>query len=198
MNYHEHLTTDYWKAASAKVKKRDGYRCRMCNSALDLCAHHRTYEHLGRELEHLGDLTCVCRRCHEMFHGKVVALPPSAIPQPVPRGMARAANQEHGIPKKMPKGRVVVREWNDNEINALMPQPTGSFPLTKLLVDRCRINGAFTTATLVALKVTDQTTGWPARLIGKILTAEEYRAALIGRNIYSRKGARNLAEAQRP
>jgi len=70
MNYQDYLKTDYWKAVSDAVKKRTDYRCQLCNSQHDLCAHHRTYEHRGRELDHLSDLTCLCRRCHEIFHGK--------------------------------------------------------------------------------------------------------------------------------
>ena len=68
--YNDYLQTDYWKAVAVEVKKRAGYRCQVCNSQLDLCAHHRTYDHRGKELEHLDDLICLCRRCHETFHGK--------------------------------------------------------------------------------------------------------------------------------
>lgn len=71
MKYEDYLKTDYWKAVSDAVKKRADYRCQVCNSPHDLCAHHRTYEHRGRELDHLSDLICLCRRCHEIFHGKV-------------------------------------------------------------------------------------------------------------------------------
>ena len=54
--YNDYLQTDYWKAVAVEVKKRAGYRCQVCNSQLDLCAHHRTYDHRGKELEHLDDL----------------------------------------------------------------------------------------------------------------------------------------------
>lgn len=70
MIYSDYLETDYWKAVAAKVKARAGYRCQLCNSQHDLCAHHRTYDHRGKELDYLDDLTCLCRRCHEIFHGK--------------------------------------------------------------------------------------------------------------------------------
>ena len=70
MTYQDYLKTDYWKAVSDAVKKRADYRCQLCNSQHDLCAHHRTYDHRGQELDHLSDLTCLCRRCHEIFHGK--------------------------------------------------------------------------------------------------------------------------------
>lgn len=68
-DYDEHLKSDYWRTASMEAKKRDGFRCRLCNSQHDLCVHHRTYEHRGNELQHLDDLTTLCRRCHEIFHG---------------------------------------------------------------------------------------------------------------------------------
>ena len=69
--YEKYLETPYWKEVSGMVKTRDEYRCRVCNSQLDLVVHHRTYEHRGNEKEHLNDLTTLCRRCHDVFHGKV-------------------------------------------------------------------------------------------------------------------------------
>jgi len=89
-NYAEYLQTDYWQSVSSEVKKRAGYRCQVCNSPHDLIAHHRTYEHRGRELEFLNDLICLCRRCHNIFHG--VAQP--AAEQPKPR-MIRITDQNY-------------------------------------------------------------------------------------------------------
>lgn len=68
--YNDYLKTDYWKAVSDAVKKRASYRCQLCNSQHDLSAHHRTYDHRGSELDFLDDLTALCRRCHDIFHGK--------------------------------------------------------------------------------------------------------------------------------
>lgn len=68
MEYSEYLQTDYWKAVADAVKKRDGYRCVICNSRDSLVAHHRSYAHRGNELDHLDDLSCMCRPCHENFH----------------------------------------------------------------------------------------------------------------------------------
>jgi hypothetical protein len=79
--YSEYLNTDYWKRVSDAVKAKAGYRCQVCNSQLDLIAHHRTYEHRGNELEHIDDLTCLCRRCHDIFHGKSV--PPQEVPRTI-------------------------------------------------------------------------------------------------------------------
>lgn len=67
--YAEYLKTDYWNAVTTAVKAKAQYRCQVCNSPHDLQAHHRSYEHRGKELEHLEDMTCLCRRCHSIFHG---------------------------------------------------------------------------------------------------------------------------------
>lgn len=69
--YAEHLASDYWQQVSAAVKDRAGHRCQVCNSPHDLQAHHRTYTNRGREMEHLNDLICLCRRCHGVFHGRL-------------------------------------------------------------------------------------------------------------------------------
>lgn len=70
LRYHGYLQSDYWKQVSDAVKAKAGYRCQVCNSPHDLQAHHRSYANRGKELEHIDDLTCLCRRCHETFHGK--------------------------------------------------------------------------------------------------------------------------------
>ena len=66
--YKAFLLTPYWKEVSRLVKKRFGWRCGVCNSPLELQAHHRTYEHQGDELNHLDDLICLCKVCHKLFH----------------------------------------------------------------------------------------------------------------------------------
>ena len=66
--YQAYLLTPYWREVSRAVKKRAGFRCQLCNSPLDLQAHHRTYEHKGDELNHLDDLICLCKKCHKNFH----------------------------------------------------------------------------------------------------------------------------------
>lgn len=69
--YREYLETGRWKMLAADTKARAGGRCQLCNSPHNLEAHHRTYERLGDELP--GDLTCLCRKCHELFskHGRL-------------------------------------------------------------------------------------------------------------------------------
>lgn len=70
MNYQAYLQTDYWKNVALEVKRRAGFKCQVCNSPHDLQAHHRTYKNRGNELKHLEDLTCLCDRCHGMYHQK--------------------------------------------------------------------------------------------------------------------------------
>jgi phage terminase large subunit GpA-like protein len=67
-SYQDYLQTPYWKEVSRAVKKRFGWRCGVCNSPQNLEAHHRTYEHKGSEMDHLDDLICLCKICHQIFH----------------------------------------------------------------------------------------------------------------------------------
>lgn len=76
--YEDYRQTDYWKRVADATKAKAGYRCQVCNSPHDLAAHHRTYEHRGREIEHIEDMTCLCRRCHGIFHGTIPQIAPSA------------------------------------------------------------------------------------------------------------------------
>jgi len=200
MNYAEYLKTDYWKAVSARVKERAGYRCQICNSQHDLQAHHRTYERRGKELDFLADMTCLCRRCHAVFHGHLppVPAPPPQVAKPAPAQPAVVINKEKLSKRERRENRLKtmpdmtnIRPHTKEEIDALMPDGDGPIVLTKFLIDRTRtLVGAFTTATLEALKTPDTMAGWPQRLIGKTLSRDEYRKAVEGRYVYaSRKFA---------
>ena len=49
------------------VLRGAGFRCQVCNSPKKpLDVHHRTYANFRHEQP--GDLTVLCRRCHEFFH----------------------------------------------------------------------------------------------------------------------------------
>ena len=78
--YKKYLQTDYWKSVSDAVRDRAGRKCQTCNGTETLQAHHRSYEHLGSEMEHLDDLICLCQKCHRIFHS-ANATPPK--PKPV-------------------------------------------------------------------------------------------------------------------
>lgn len=66
--YHAYLKTDGWRAISNEIKSRAKYRCQICNSRGPLNTHHRTYENLYRERDHMEDLVCLCEVCHERHH----------------------------------------------------------------------------------------------------------------------------------
>ncbi len=86
MSYAEYLRTPHWRFLSDAVKRRDGYRCLLCNDdSATLNAHHRTYATRGEEL--LDHLTTLCERCHTLFHERIErprpALPPQRFEPPV-------------------------------------------------------------------------------------------------------------------
>lgn len=68
MPYGEFLETLYWQSVSISVKERANNRCQVCNSPYNLEAHHRTYDIHGKEHLFLGDITCLDRSCHSLFH----------------------------------------------------------------------------------------------------------------------------------
>ena len=168
MNYHDYLKTDYWKAVSQAVKKRAGYRCQICNSQHDLQAHHRCYDHRGNELNHLDDLTCLCRRCHAIFHGQM----PQVAPAPVKEKPQKPA-RPHG-------------EVDEAWVEIHMP-PGKMITLNRQLIIQCRTEAnGFTNATLRALGMKPPlVAGWVRRLQGNTMTAAAYREALRGRFIYN-------------
>lgn len=59
-----HYSSAYWRAIRELCLARDGHRCRLCNSADALQAHHRTYDRFGKE--ELDDLTTLCEPCHDV------------------------------------------------------------------------------------------------------------------------------------
>jgi hypothetical protein len=162
--YEEYLKSEYWQLVSKAVKARAGYRCQVCNSQHDLQAHHRTYEHRGRELEHLDDLTCLCRRCHAVFHGAGV----NQEPVKKAKETKRPGRYEYDHDADMPEGDPII--------------------LTRALVDRLRTKaGAFTSASVDPLGVPKPwVKGWTSTLIGKAVSREVYRQCLEGREVYVR------------
>lgn len=166
--YSVHLNSDYWAKVSATVKARAGGRCQVCNSDQDLHAHHRTYAHRGSEMNHLEDLTCLCNRCHTIFHNV----------------------ERHGleIKRKRPTGALESKEtpfrrkmWDDK---------TGTVVLTRSNVGRLLKNGSATAATINALGLDYSFTkskGWKNKLVGRLVTVEAYEKAVAGKKINSRK-----------
>jgi hypothetical protein len=65
--YSEYLESPAWRARrDAAIARAEG-RCQLCNSSRRLNVHHRTYERVDNERD--GDLTVLCQKCHERFHG---------------------------------------------------------------------------------------------------------------------------------
>ncbi len=117
--YADYLTTDYWKAVVLAVKERAGYRCQVCNSQHDLQAHHRCYDHRGKELDFLSDLTCLCRRCHGIFHGTIQTAAPAPNVEPRAHAMVLITEQNY-------KGLRPTKEpWHWMMANGINPKKAG-------------------------------------------------------------------------
>ena len=68
MPYNDFLNTPYWKCVAKEVYRRAKFLCSICGQTGQLNAHHRNYSIHGYEIEHVGELTCVCQSCHSIFH----------------------------------------------------------------------------------------------------------------------------------
>ncbi len=66
--YRDYLKTLHWKKVRELALEKSEGKCQLCNGCVCLNVHHRTYEHLGDEQNHLNDLTVLCKECHEKFH----------------------------------------------------------------------------------------------------------------------------------
>lgn len=66
--YHAYLKSQKWAELSARVKERDGHRCRDCQYPFALEVHHEHYHDLYKEEENLSCLTTLCRYCHRKRH----------------------------------------------------------------------------------------------------------------------------------
>lgn len=68
MNYEEYLKSEHWQEVKKVKLKTTNYRCQLCNSPLNLNVHHRCYDHINEEQNHLEDLVILCKDCHKRFH----------------------------------------------------------------------------------------------------------------------------------
>lgn len=66
-----YLRSEHWRETRAAALERAEHRCQVCNTTKQLDVHHRTYERLGHE--GAGDLTVLCRACHDLFHASAPA-----------------------------------------------------------------------------------------------------------------------------
>jgi len=172
-SYQDYLQTPYWKEVSRAVKKRFGWRCGVCNSPLDLCAHHRTYEHRGKELDHLDDLICLCKKCHRIFHA-------------VEREESQKFKRKLARPKLEPVEIEPVAPSNRD-------RATGTRVLDSRLINSLRIAGGMSAATLRALGLDwsfTRQSDWIFKLRGRVVTEQAYQEALAGKKIRASKKKR--------
>ena len=172
-SYQDYLQTPYWKEVSRAVKKRFGWRCGVCNSPLNLCAHHRTYEHRGKELDHLDDLICLCKKCHRTFHA-------------VEREESQKFKRKMARPKPEPIDLEPVAPSNRDKM-------TRTRVLNPDLIKSLKVHGGMTAATLKALGLSWNFTkqpNWLFRLRGRVVTEQDYQEALAGKKIRASKKKR--------
>lgn len=203
--YADYLKTDYWIAVSDAVKKRDGYKCRVCNSPHDLQAHHRDYSHRGNELNHLSDLTTLCRRCHEIFHKANTSHSQPTQEQPTASKSVKIEFIMPAMQMTKKQRKAAARQVRQMAQEASRPIPPklidhssfynheadmpACFPFTidKKFMETLKTHrGGYTSATLKAIGVPPKPVkGWPRRCIGVVLTREQCLEALQSRERYN-------------
>ena len=68
ISYQKYIASAKWKETRRKRIELDGYKCKLCGSAINLCVHHLTYDHLGNE--NMDELVTLCKTCHNKLHEK--------------------------------------------------------------------------------------------------------------------------------
>lgn len=69
--YKAYLRSDDFDVVRQAVFERDNHHCMCCGRTSEeatLVPHHNSYKHLYNELEHLDDMTTVCKICHRSIH----------------------------------------------------------------------------------------------------------------------------------
>jgi uncharacterized protein YdcH (DUF465 family) len=66
--YETYLHSSKWKNIRKLVLERDGNKCTECDETRNLHIHHKTYENIFNEENHLEDLITLCESCHEKKH----------------------------------------------------------------------------------------------------------------------------------
>lgn len=65
-DYIQYLRSQKFQELKMRVLTRDGFQCKLCGTAKNLCVHHITYERRGHE--DLSDLITLCTTCHNKIH----------------------------------------------------------------------------------------------------------------------------------
>ncbi|MGL5713601.1 MAG: HNH endonuclease [Paraclostridium sp.] len=66
--YKEYLKSDEWKRIKKLVLERDNNKCILCDSEDNLHIHHKTYQNIFKEIDHMDDLITLCSKCHTKEH----------------------------------------------------------------------------------------------------------------------------------
>jgi len=67
--YRTQLLDKKWKLLSRKIKKRDGFKCAICGSDVNLQVHHKKYKKGLMAWEYSdSDLITLCGKCHKKIH----------------------------------------------------------------------------------------------------------------------------------
>lgn len=70
--YKDYTNSPLWKYTSSHIKCSRGYTCEKCGAKLPpngLVVHHKSYEHIGSELQYQNDVQLLCTYCHMDTHG---------------------------------------------------------------------------------------------------------------------------------
>lgn len=70
--YKEYTESPIWKYTSSVIKCMRNYTCEKCkeqSNPAHLVVHHKTYKHLGSELQYPEDMQLLCNDCHLEEHG---------------------------------------------------------------------------------------------------------------------------------
>lgn len=74
LKYQRYIRSKQFKEIKKIILERDDYKCACCNSRAEersLTCHHKTYQHLYDELNHLNDLIILCNVCHKAIHSAI-------------------------------------------------------------------------------------------------------------------------------
>lgn len=70
--YKEYTDSPIWKYTSSLFKFMRNYTCEKCEKQFNpthLVVHHKSYNHLGSEIQHPEDMQLLCTDCHLETHG---------------------------------------------------------------------------------------------------------------------------------
>ena len=68
LEYNDFLKTCYWHNIRGEVKRQHKHKCEVCGSRTMLHVHHKTYDNIYFEYDHLEDLNLLCRSHHFEKH----------------------------------------------------------------------------------------------------------------------------------